>query len=368
MNIFDYLSWRGDVPFSADPFNEVDGLVLSELAYTNFAGIVPARGEIGLREAVELFFARTPREVVLETPGSTAPAPLLMEEMSRGPRFRDSRLMHFINVVDKDKSEQMAAVSLLLPDGSVFVSFRGTDNSLVGWREDMALSYGEATPGQKRAAAYLQNITKRFPGPLRVGGHSKGGNFSVYAASCCPPEVQDRIGVVYSFDGPGFRDEVLCSEGYRRILPRVRHLVPEGSIFGMLLTEMAERQVVISSATGFYQHDGFTWQVERNRFVRGELNETARLMDQTMDSWLDHMTDEERSSFFDTVFILLESTGHESLSGVFGQKLKSTESMLGSMVKLPKEKRKELLSFLRELVHIGGKNAMHLHMGRRDED
>ena len=39
MNLFDYLDWRGDVPFSVDPFNEVDNLLLSQLVYTEFEGI-----------------------------------------------------------------------------------------------------------------------------------------------------------------------------------------------------------------------------------------------------------------------------------------------------------------------------------------
>ena len=31
-NVFDYLAWRGDLPFSAAPFNAVDSLILSRLS------------------------------------------------------------------------------------------------------------------------------------------------------------------------------------------------------------------------------------------------------------------------------------------------------------------------------------------------
>ena len=66
-NINEYLDWRGDVPFSLDPFNDVDNLILSELAYTDFEGIVPPLGSgesISLREAYAAFYQRHTREEI----------------------------------------------------------------------------------------------------------------------------------------------------------------------------------------------------------------------------------------------------------------------------------------------------------------
>ena len=361
MNIFDYLTWRGDVPFSADPFNEVDGLVLSQLAYTDFGAIVPAEGSVPLSEAAPLYFERDPREAILARPGMTAPSPLLMEEMIRGARFQEVVLMNYIDVLDKDNTEQMSAITYRLPDDTSFIAYRGTDSTLVGWKEDMALSYAPATAGQQRAVAYLQAVGARCPGDLRVGGHSKGGHFAVYASAFCGEEIQKRIREIYSYDGPGFRDDFLRDENYSRILHRIRHLVPEAAFFGMMMSSFSAAQVVQSNATGVWQHDGLSWQVERNRFTPGELNEMALLIDRTMDSWLDQMKDEEKSSFFETIFTILESTGQDSFQDLSNQKLKTTEAMLNSMAGLPKEKRKELLSFLKELVIIGGRNVVQHH-------
>lgn len=358
MNIFDYLTWRGDVPFSADPFNEVDGLVLSELAYTNFGAIVPAEGEISLREAADTFFARHPREEVEATPGYTARAPLLMEEMTAGARFRNTVLLDYINVVDKENTEQMSAVTYRLEDGSLFVAFRGTDSSLTGWKEDVALSYMTATPGQKRAVAYLETQAASFSGKIRAGGHSKGGNFAVYAASFCDRAVQDRISVVYSYDGPGFRDENLMSEGYGLILPRIRHFMPEASFFGVLMADRSDPVVIKSDATALVQHDGFTWQVIRNRFERGELSETSRMLEKTFDGWLEEMDDAERRSLFDTIFSLLEATGEDSLKGVASRKIRSADAIFDSLRTLPRDKRKEMLFLLKRLIQTGGRNAV----------
>ena len=40
-NMLDYVDWRGDIPFTQVPLNEVDNLILSQLCYIDFEGIVP---------------------------------------------------------------------------------------------------------------------------------------------------------------------------------------------------------------------------------------------------------------------------------------------------------------------------------------
>ena len=39
-NMLDYIEWRGDIPFTAAPFNEVDNLVLARLSYIPLNGII----------------------------------------------------------------------------------------------------------------------------------------------------------------------------------------------------------------------------------------------------------------------------------------------------------------------------------------
>ena len=201
-NLFDYLLWRNDVPLSLDPFNEVDNLLLSELAYTDFGSIVPEDvEEIPLADACAAFFASHDRDAILESTAYTAKAPLLMETMVTGARFGGMRFCRYINRVDREKDAQISAVTCLLDDGTAFVAFRGTDGSVIGWKEDFELSYLSGTAGQKAAAQYLADTSARIPRPLRVGGHSKGGNFAVFASSFCRSETQARILTVYNNDG-----------------------------------------------------------------------------------------------------------------------------------------------------------------------
>ena len=353
-DIFDYLKWRGDVPFSLDPFNEVDNLVLAELAYTDFEGILDGSfRKLSLKSTAKKYFELHPREEAEADRSFTAKAPLLMDGMLDGARFSGTRLTRYVDVINTDKDMQMAAVTFLLDDGSAYVAFRGTDSTVVGWKEDLNMSYMPETEGQKSAARYLNEVASRTDRPLRVGGHSKGGNFAVYAAAFCDTEVQDRIISVYSNDGPGFRSEVTSRSAYRRILPKVISIVPDTSIIGMLLASGVEHRTVKSSSKGIMQHDGFTWQVERNRFVSAEQSALGLFISKSQQDWLDRIEDDSREMFVNTVFSVLEATGADTFSEMEENKLHSAERMFSSIKGLPKETQKEILSIMGGLFHSG---------------
>ena len=213
----EYLDWRADIPLSVSPFNDVDNLILATLAYTGFDGIVPGGGEpVSLSFMCESFFQTHSKEEIRERGTQIERAPLLMDGMLSGARFGSLKACRYINEIDTDKSAQISAVTFLLDDGTAYVAFRGTDSTLVGWKEDFNLSYLTETAGQQRAVEYLNETAAEIPRPIRVGGHSKGGNFAVFASAFC--SVQDRILSVYSNDGPGFRTEIVHSDAYRRIL------------------------------------------------------------------------------------------------------------------------------------------------------
>ena len=272
-NIENYLKWRGDIPFSADPFNEVDNLVLCELSYADLDGIVPEEGMMRISELRERFFETHSRRILRMEDTFFAKAGLLLDDMADGARFGSAMVGRFFEVVDPDSDVQIAAVTFMPGDGTTFIAFRGTDSTLAGWKEDFNLSYLRETEGQRRAVQYLTEAAELTDGPIIVGGHSKGGNFSVYAAAFCGREVQDRIVNVYTNDGPGFRKEVTQTEGYQRIKHKVISIVPDTSIIGQLLEHEFPDIIVKSSEKGFRQHDGFTWCVNRNRFVHTALSD-----------------------------------------------------------------------------------------------
>ncbi len=350
-DIFDYLIWRGDVPFSADPFNEVDNLVLAELAYSDFDGILSnSFRKISVRKADERYFEMHSREEAENSNNHFVKAPVLMDGMLSGRRFCDVKFIKYLDVVNADKDMQIAAVTCLLNDGSAYVAFRGTDTTVTGWKEDFNMSYLPDTEGQLSAVRYLNEVGAWFEGPLRVGGHSKGGNFAVYASAFCNKEVQDRIINVYTNDGPGFRSEVMSREGYKNILPRVVSIVPETSIIGMLLTSNVKHIVVKSNEKGINQHFATTWQIERNSFVETKPSAIGTFIKDSQKEWLSKIDDESREKFVNTLFLMFEATGMDTFSEMKENLIEAAERMYSTLKGLSKERQKEMRNIIDGLL------------------
>ena len=368
-NIFDYLHWRCDVPFSAAPFNDVDNLILSELVYTDFGGIVSDDGSaVSLAEARDRFYALHERaEIEARTAYSyTARAPFLMDAMLEGARFRELRLCAYETLTDKDDAVQFAALTFLLPDGTAFLAFRGTDGTVVGWKEDLILSYHSGTVGQLRAADYLARVATLTDLPLRVGGHSKGGNCAVYAAAMASPTVQDRIERIWTNDGPGFREEVRSREGYQRIQPKCVSIVPDTSVIGLLLDCDCLCKVVKSSADGLIQHDGFTWECGPTDFLLAEQSRKGAYLEKAVDHWVARQDDATLRSLVDSLFTVFEATGEETFHSMAAKKIRTAELMMAAFRALPKEKQRELLAATGKIVTSTGATAKQMLMERED--
>ena len=247
----------------------------------------------------------------------------ILRRLPETERFRDVRLSGFINRVIPKITEQFSALTLTLPDGSHYVSFRGTDDNIAAWKENFMMSLDGAVPAQRDAAEYLLWAASVYPGPMIVGGHSKGGNLAVFAAASAPPEVQERITAVYNNDGPGFDETFLASEGFRRISGKVITLLPQFSIVGTLLSQPNDCTVVKSRRSGVAAHDGFFWEVRGTAFVRCDhLSRRSQAFDETMQEMLRRMDQNERAEFIDLFFDLLTSTGATTLTDINEHKLR----------------------------------------------
>ncbi len=356
-NLMDYLEWRGDVSFATDPFNEVDNLILAELAYVDFSSCVPGMASerrVSIREAAEWFWSQHTREEVLASRTLYHMAPMILEKLPDAPRFAGVELTGYTNVVSDETDEQMAAMTCFLPDGTAYAAFRGTDDTITGWKEDFNLSFLPQTPGQRRAAEYLSEMFAGTEMPIRVGGHSKGGNFAVYAAAFCKTEIRERIREVYTNDGPGFLKDVTSREEYQEILPRIISIIPEESVFGLLLDSSYKHRVVRSSERGLRQHDALSWMVRRNRFEAVPANsEVSRFLNLTLSRWIEGVPREERKEFVDTVFSVIEAAGEDTVSGLQRDGLKSLPEMARFLWRMDEEDQRRLRGILRELLRAG---------------
>ena len=359
-NILEYLDWRGDLTLSERPFNEVDNLILAEICYLDFSGFVPAgfqTQQVTLLDAASAYFAAHPETNM----GVLVPdqIPVLVEHAAKTARFSDVRLLGYVNRIDEETQTQFSALTMLLPDGSAYVAFRGTDDTIVGWKEDFNMAFTPEIPAQKYAAEYLRQVSAALPfRPLLVGGHSKGGNLAVYAAVFCGQDVQNRILAVYNNDGPGFYSSLLSLPEHKPVAGKITTLLPESSVVGMLLEHEEAYQVVRSTQVGLMQHDGFSWQVKGERFEHlTELAEGGKIMDQTLRSFLRELTEPQRVQFVDTLFAILTCTDASTLTDLKEGGLKTASAMVKALQKLDKPTRKALTDTLKLLVKSGARSA-----------
>ena len=324
-NTLDYLDWRGDLSFSSAPFCEVDMFICSQLSSPDYSGIVPETGEaVTLEDASERYFSRHPGDGadfgVLQ---STSVLPML-KALAASERFRNVRLCDAKNIVDQENEEQFCAVTVLLPDGTMCISFRGTDDTIIAWKEDFNLATKPVVPAQADALNYLKRAASAHRGKIRVCGHSKGGNLAVFAAASVPKKIRQRIIQVVSFDGPGFPDAFLSAPGYLDIKERTVTVLSQNSLVGMLLSAAGRREIVHSSRTGPMAHDGFSWEVRGTEFVNEDnLSEMSLGFDRLMDETLSSLSTEEKQAFIDELFGILLATGAETITEL--TKLKKIE-------------------------------------------
>lgn len=345
-NILDYITWRGDLPFAAAPFNEVDGLILAQLSML--------RWENGLEEGesarIEALFEPMNRQPV--SVGFTAENDLrLLDRIAHCPRFGAITLRDYTRAFDEAAGMQFAAVTLCLDDGTAYVSFRGTDSTLVGWKEDCNMAFSTPVPAQEAARAYLEAAARRFSGPLRVGGHSKGGNLAMYASACADEATRERILEVYNNDGPGLSDRMNAPALYARITGRLRSFVPQGSVVGMLLAHPDRYVVVRSNSVSILQHDPYSWQVEGPAFVHlPSLSRDSARFDAAFRKWLGGVDEDDREVLIDTLFGVLAATNAQSFGREFWQGLaRNPKSVLGAIQGIDPERRRRVSRMLTDL-------------------
>ena len=318
--IFDYLDHVSYDSIYDRPFNELDVLALTELTYLPFDRIVPQGDttniEVRLSDATDLV-DRTTDFIVTDQHLQ------LVDSLATSKRFKNIKLLNYVDEYDPDVQKQFAAMTYRLTMDVYLVVFRGTDDTLIGWKEDFHMTYMDHVPSQRRAASYLQHVMKEFPrGRFMVAGHSKGGNLAAYACSYLPDHLIERVDAIYCYDAPGLNKAIIETEGYQRIAHLVHRFVPQGSIVGMML-EVPEPATIVKSRAfgGFAQHDAFTWMVEKDGFVTlDQTSPDSQQMDQTLKQWVQEVPDSQLKKFFDTFFGLFLDAGVTSINDLMNLK------------------------------------------------
>ncbi len=328
-DLYDYIYWRGDLNFEKIYPNEIDMVIFSMLAYIDFLPDMIFNNKLkyyNLNKLVELLEKEGLLEVKEETSAFEIECYELIKLISKKERYKNIKVFGFSFNFEKDNALQFAAISFILPNKEIVISYRGTDASLIGWKEDFLMSFKQTVGSQEYGKEYLEKIAKLKRGKINIVGHSKGGNIALYSALKAKESIQARIKKVYSFDGPGFNKNSIKDLGYLKIKDRMITLVPQGSIVGILMQHEEPIEIVYSNKkNGISQHTPFSWQVNVDSFKRlEERDNTSLIFDKSIRVWLEQLNEDEISTFIDSIF---ESTDAAGLEHVYDLKLRPIKSI-----------------------------------------
>ena len=347
-NMLDYIKEFGHVSFEERAFSEIDALVLTELEYLPLEKVVPSdeNGEnfVTVKEIAE-YMQEHKQELFDENPMMiTQERHEVSQVIADAPRFQSLKFFGVVSEWDKDTTKQFAAVTVEVEPSVRLVVFRGTDETLIGWKEDFLMTYSPLVAAQTDAKEYLAKQASLWGGDLMISGHSKGGNLAIYAAATQEEDVQLRIVDIFCFDSPGLYRSVLETKGYQNIVPLAMRYIPQDSLVGLMLESEVPYVIVKSNASGAMQHSAMTWEIEDGQFIKMEkLTKNSQLNDQTFKKWTESVSDEELELFWNVFFELLFSVGIDTVNDLYGQFMHYVQEFLKAAGNMDEEKR-ELLT------------------------
>ena len=307
--IIEYSLMNAHKDFTKLPFSKVDGLIFAQLAYLDFNTFVPDRQLFARGITFSKICEQDNFDSLFPLERTAKKNLLLFNSLAYSKRYGKIKINYHENIFDSEQEVQFSATTFILPDGNACVSFRGTDSTITGWRENFNMLYNDTVPAQISAVKYLNNVARKINGSITVVGHSKGGNLAIYASVMCSAKTKAKIVEVQSFDSPGFTEDFVNSPNYLETQSKILKFVPEESMIGMLLNDTASYRIVKSDGEGIHQHDPFLWIVEKNDFITGEkINTRAKFVNSTFKEWVGKFSPEQRELFVDAMFDIIEAT------------------------------------------------------------
>lgn len=350
-NIIDYVENEFHT-LNEKKFNAVDSLILSQVAnyiYDDLVGtLYNPKPPIYFKDLLKAeYFEKMFRSFILPKKNKQ-----LLFALAASPRFRDIGINYHISKIDSDEEKQFSATTFILNNEFAYLGFRGTDTTVVGWKEDFNMAFVCPIPSQLEGVEYVNTVSNLLPHKLYIGGHSKGGNIAVYSAMNCNNNIKSRIEKVYSHDGPGFREEVIKSDEFKSIKYKINKTIPYSSLVGILLENHEHYHVVKSSGVGgIMQHDPFWWEVGKDDFIYlDELSSKSKYINKTLNIWLSQISDERRKRFVDALFEILNSTKCETVTDIAANWKTNLPIILDAIKHMDPEEKVLIMELFRQLA------------------
>lgn len=365
--ILDYLREYGDYSLDEKPFGDVDSLVISQLSYLKFDGIVPGPGEERAPVSLAEIAAHEDYDHLYADERYRKDNTALFTGALNSRRFGGMCLWNYVNLIEPEQESQFSAVVCGLPGGTAYVVFRGTDENIVGWKEDLNLAFSEPVPGQLRSVPYLEQAARTIEGGFYVGGHSKGGNLAVYASMHCDEKVRERIERIYDHDGPGFRPEVREQGAWQEIEGRIHKTVPRSSLVGMLLYTDGDYRVVESKTLGLAQHNPYTWLVKDDDFrIVDEIRPGRKFVDQTLNEWILSLDQAQMHVFVDTLYGVVQASETDNLIDFTAHWFQSIQKIGRAISGVDEETARVMMQIMRALFEMVSLHAKEQAQNKRE--
>ncbi len=352
-NIISYIRDWGKYALSERPFNEVDSLVLCQLVYLNYGKFVPGPKEKKEAVGIRSIYAHSERDIILDDYWYRQNNRELFAALAESVRFGGLKMNGYVNVINEEEETQFSAMTYFLEDGSVYIAYRGTDATLVGWKEDLNLAFSKPLPSQYLAAEYLDGAAERIEGKFYAGGHSKGGNLAVYAAMSCKDETRERLIKVFNNDGPGFRPEIREQGNFAAVEDKVIKFIPRSSLVGMILENHGKYEIVESRGIGTFQHNIYSWKIKDGAIIRAKNMTSAKIKrDAALNEWILSLSEEEIHLFIDTLYEVLSASEASDVFEFGADLKKSLQNVATAAREVDENTRKTLQKMIRSLFEM----------------
>lgn len=351
--IINYIKEYGDYTFSEKPVNEVDSLILSQFAYLKFDGMVPGIGENAEAVDLQYLLQHEDYDKLYAFKPYRENNTKLFTAMVQSNRFGNMKMKNYVNQVELERETQFSAITFQLADGIFFVAYRGTDENIIGWKEDLNLAFSDPVPGQIMSVEYLNRAAEEFTENFYVGGHSKGGNLAIYASMNCKKEIQDRITAIFCHDGPGFRPEVKEKCGYDSIENKILRTIPHSSLVGMILDSECSYRVVESRKIGLMQHDPYSWLVNGDDFqVVKRVHSSAMFRDKALNAWILSLSQEKMHIFIDTLYDVMSASEADNIIDFVTNWNKSFRGVMEAVKNVDEETKQIMSDMMKALFEM----------------
>lgn len=349
-NIIDYVRECGKITFKERPLGEVDSLVLCQLAYLNYGPFVEGMDGEKCSVSIQDIYLHSDRDRILDDYWYRENNKELFTAAARSARFGSLKVNYYVNVINVEDETQFCAMTYLLDDGTCYIAYRGTDATIVGWKEDLNLAFSKPLNSQYLSVEYMNRVSGYVKGDFYAGGHSKGGNLAVYAAMNCNEDVRKRLLHVYNNDGPGFRPEIRKLGNYEAVAERISKFIPRSSVVGMILEDHSDYEVVESRGVGLLQHNSYSWKIEGGAFVRAKNMRSGKLlMDRAMNEWILSLSQEETHAFVDTLYEVVSASEASNVFEFGADFKKSMQNIFGAMRNVDEDTKKAIQKIIHSL-------------------